>query len=194
MSVFILSREKKEKAKWYDRPAHASCHITDEDTTNFVNCLKDVVLTAIFSKSNFSEAKQAYQYLTFMRGEIMLPPLIEKVYESAQSVIEPHRYTSILSCLVSVAREFVKYNRFHENQTQLHVMPLLEAVLPGLDPNDASKCCLTLQFLQNVFDAIVVCNCQPAVNYRSDLTEHERELCFETNKFEDFIHEFFKKY
>jgi proteasome activator subunit 4 len=168
--------------------------INDEDVTEFVSILKDVVFTAMFSKSNHSDAKHTFQYLVFLRGEIMLPPLIDKIYESLESVIEPHRYTSILSCLLSVSREIVKYNRFHrETQTQMNAIQLMIAVLPGLDANDANKCCLTLQFLQNMFDSMIICDCQPAVNYRTDLTEYERTLCYETSKFEDFIHEFFKR-
>ena len=189
-----VRNERKEKLKWYDRRVTKPNLINNEDITSFVNCLKDVVFTAIFSKSNHGDAKQAFQYLTFLRSEIMLPPLIDHIYQSLESVIEPHRYKTILNCIISVSREIVTYSRFHTNaQTQMHVIPLITAVLPGLDPNDANKCCLTLQFLQNIFDCIVVCDCQPAVNYRTDLTDYERELCFETNKFEDFIHEFFKK-
>jgi proteasome activator subunit 4 len=188
-----VKSEKREKTKWYDKPVRKECRISNDDITQFVLCLKECVFTAIFSKSNHSDAKQAFQYLTFLRGELMLPPLIERVYASLESLIEPHRYTSILSCLLSVSREIVTFNKFHETQTQLHVLPLITAVLPGLDANDSNKCCLTLQFLQNVFDCIVVCDCSPAVNYRSDLTEHERELCFETSKFEDYVHEFFKR-
>ena len=159
-----------------------------------MHILKDVVLTAIFSKSHHLSARQAFQHLTFMRAEIMLPPLIDSFYESLESVTEPHRHTSILSCLLSVARELVQYNRFNTSvQTQMHVVPLVLAVLPSLDANNVNKCCLTLQFLQNIFDNIVVCDCSPALNYRADLSEQERELCFETAKFEDCMHELFKK-
>jgi hypothetical protein len=186
-------REKNEKPKWFSRQVKKENLISNEDVTEFVNAMKDVVFTAIFSKSNQSDAKRAFQYLSFLRGEIMLPQLIDKIYESLESLTEPHRYTSMLTCLVSVGREIARYNPFHKVQTQMHVIQLLLAVLPGLDPNDSNKCFMTLQFIYNVTSCIVLCNCQPALNYRSDLSEHERELCFETNKFEDFIHEFFKR-
>lgn len=158
--------------------------------------MRGVVFTAIFSKSNHGDAKKAFQYLTFLRGEIMLPPLVDMIYESLESLTEPHRYTSILSVLVAVSRELATYNRFHKpgQQTQMHVIQLMTAILPGLDPNDANKCLLTLHYLYNSISCILLCDCQPALNYRQDLSEHERELAFETNKFEDFIHEFFKRF
>ncbi len=167
--------------------------ISESEVIEFVNALKEASFTAIFSKSNHSAAVKAYQYLTFLRGDIMLPPLIEKLNESIESLTEPHRYTSILSCLVSVARELATFNPNHKIQTQLHIVPLLSAVLPGLDPNDSNKSILTLQFIHNVISCVLVVDCSPALQIRNDLTEHEKELIFETNKFEDFIHEFFVK-
>ena len=70
---------------------------------------------------------------------------------------------------------------------------LLSAVLPGLDPNDSNKSILTLQFLHNVLSCIIVCDCSPALQIRKDLTDYERDLIFQTTKFEDFILEFLNK-
>lgn len=188
-----IKREKRDKSKWFIKPVRNENVINNDDIIEFVNALKEVAFTAIFSKSNQSAAIKAFQYLTFLRGDIMLPPLVEKLNESVESLTEPYRYTSILGCLVSVARELATFNSNHKVQTQLHIIPLMSAVLPGLDPNDSNKSILTLQFLHNVLSCIVVCDCSPALEVRSDLTEHERELIFQTNKFDDFIHEFFVK-
>ena len=76
---------------------------------------------------------------------------------------------------------------------QSHVIPLLTAILPGLDSNDTKKCLISFQFLASILSSIPVVDCTPAVNLRDDLTEQERELCLLTSKFEDFIHEFFNK-
>jgi proteasome activator subunit 4 len=191
--INIFFRERREKNKWYNRRQNQVVFINDKDITSFVNALKDIVFTAIFSKSNHSEAKKAFQYLTFLSADIMFPPLIEKVNLSLESLVEPHRYTSILSCLVSVARELATFNPNNLVQTQIHVIPLLCAVLPGLDTNDSHKCILTMQFISNVLNCLIVCDCSPAPNYRFDLTDIEKELCFETSKFEDFVHEFFTR-
>jgi proteasome activator subunit 4 len=188
-----IRNERRSQNKWYYVSVDKSRLISDEDRIQFVQALKDVTFTAMFSKSNQNDARKALQYLTFLRGDIMLPPLIDKINESFSMLNEPHRYTSILSCMVSVSRELTAFNPRHKIQTQLHVLNLLNAVLPGLDPNDSNKCILSLQFISYVLGSVLVCDCSPAINFRSDLSEHEREMCFETSKFEDFIHEFFKR-
>lgn len=188
-----VKSERKENKKWFTKLSAKSHVITDLDIEKFVLALRDVCFTAIFSKSHQSDAKKAFQFLTFLRADLILEPFLEKVYLSFDSLVEPHRYTSILSCLVLVSRELTTYNSKHTFQTQMQVINLLNSVLPGLDPNDANKCNLTLQFIANVLNCVVVCDCSAAVNYRNDLSEYEKELCYETAKFEDFVHEYFKR-
>ena len=77
---------------------------------------------------------------------------------------------------------------------QTHVIPLLSAVLPGLDNNDTKKCLISFQFLASILSSVLVVDCTPALALRTDLNEYERELCLQTAKFEDFIHEFFNKF
>ena len=108
--------------------------ITDQDILEFVLILKDIVLTAIFSKTNFNDAIKTFQYLCFLRPDLMLPALIDKLYTSLHTLAEPHRYPPLLACLVSVPREIVCMK-----ETRLHVIPLLIAVLPGIDINDLNK-------------------------------------------------------
>jgi proteasome activator subunit 4 len=175
------------------RPSRLTNCIDDEQIIEFVNSLKEAAFTSLFSKTNHTTALKAFQYLTFLRGDLMLPPLIDKLNESIESLIEPHRYTSILGCLVMVARELAMFNSNLKYQTQLHIIPLMSAVLPGLDPNDSNKSILTLQFLHNVISCVLLCDCTPALDIRNDLSDHERELIFQTTKFEDFVHEFFVK-
>lgn len=118
----------------------------------------------------------------------MLPPLISQIYICFESLTEPHRYTPLLACLVSVPRELVT-----NPESQKHVIQLLISVLPGIDINDLNKFILTFQFLSNILSNVIVCDCSPAIQIRDDLNESERELCALTSKFEDFINELFKK-
>ena len=188
-----LKRERNSKKQWYSSGIDPAYYLRDEDIVEFVNALKPVAFTAIFSKTHQSDARKAFQYLTFLRGDLMLPPFIEKVYESIDSLTEPHRYTSILGCLANVAREIATYNPNHSSQTQLHVYNLLIAVLPGIDPNDTNKTALTSSFMTNLLNCIVICDCTPALSIRNDLTEYEKELIYETSKFVDFVHQLFNK-
>ena len=190
---FLESRERKDKSKWYNKTIKEDKMIRDEEIREFVEALKEASFTAIFSKSSQNDTKKAFQYLCFLRADIMLPNIIEKIYGSVNSLVEPHRYTSLLSCLSLVSRQLPLYNPDYPEQTQMHVIPLLSAVLPGLDPNDSNKCILTAKFLSELLGSIILCDCSPALSIRSDLTEYEKELCIQTSKFEDFVHEFLTK-
>jgi proteasome activator subunit 4 len=189
---FSNLREKKQD-KWYSKQINSSARINQDDISNFVNCLKDITFTAIFSKTNDSFAQKTFQYLTFLKRDIMIPPLMEKLSKSFDSLIDPHRYTAMLSCLVLIARELPRFESNSLIQTQIHIIPLLCAVLPGIDSNDSQKCNLTFKLLSNILSCVIVCNCSNAPSHRNDLTEAEIELCFETSKFEDFVHDFFNK-
>lgn len=148
-------------------------------------------MKGLFSKSNFNDAIKTFQYLCFLRSDLMLPDLIDQVYESFEANVQPHRYTSLLACLVSVPRELVQYN--DSLQTQKHVVNLLTAVLPGIDLNDLNKLILTCQFLTNILSHIIVCDCTPALKIRYDLTDYDNEICLMTGNFESFIHLLFER-
>lgn len=121
-----------------------------------------------------------------------MPYLVDNIYLSIDNLIEPHRFTSILNCLVLVSRELVRYNKYCPNM-QTHVIPLMQAVLSGIDANNAKKSLIIFQFLASIIATIPIVDCTPALSIRNDLSEHERELCAMTARFEDFIHEFFAK-
>ncbi len=127
----------------------------------------------------------------------MLPPLLEKISSSFHVLIEAHRYTPMLACLVSVPRELATFTTSSNNnniQSQLpNIIDLLCAILPGIDVNDLNKFILTTQLLANVLGCISVCDCSSAVDLRTDLTEKEVDLCIQTAKFEDFVYELLKK-
>ena len=191
--IVRISREKQTKTKWYFHKKSVSYYINKTHVDSFVNALREVTFTAMFSPTHHLIARKAFLYLTFLNGEIMLPPLVDKLNESITSLIEPDRYTKLLSCAVAVAREMTIYSPEHALHTQLYVIPLLSAVLPGIDPNDSNKSMLTFEFIDTILSNIIVCDCSHALHVRSDLSEHEKELIFQTIKFEDFIHELLDK-
>jgi len=101
---------------------------------------------------------------------------------------EPHRFTSILTCLAGMTRQIVRQtSEFSQGQT--FVLPLLMSVLPGIDSNDFKKTSVTFQFLNAMLMLITCVDCSSAVNTRNDLSEIEKEVCLSTSKFEDFISE-----
>jgi len=96
--------------------------------------------------------------------------LIVRLFSSIDSMSEPHRFTSIMTCLASVARQMVRQTP-HFSQGQTYVLPLLMAVLPGIDSNDFKKTAVTFQFLNAILMLITCVDCSSAINTRDDLTE-----------------------
>jgi proteasome activator subunit 4 len=93
-----------------------------------------------------------------------------RLFSSIDSMTEPHRFTSIITCLAGMARQIVRQTSdFPQGQT--YVLPLLMAVLPGIDSNDFKKTAVTFQFLNAMLMLITCVDCSSAITTRQDLTE-----------------------
>lgn len=75
----------------------------------------------------------------------------------------------------------------------IHIIPLLTAVLPGIDPNDFNKCVITFQFIAQFVSMIPIIDSSEAGNYYKDMTEEEHIVCEASAGFEDFIVQFMNK-
>lgn len=62
-----------------------------------------------------------------------------RTYAAMETLTEPHTLTATLSCMIGMARSLVSPNN-HYPEGRAHVLPLLMGSLPGVDPNDFSKC------------------------------------------------------
>ncbi|KAF3826779.1 hypothetical protein GH733_009304 [Mirounga leonina] len=183
-----LHRERYKKPSWLT-PVPDSHKLTDQDVTDFVRCIIQPVLLAMFSKTGSLEAAQALQNLALMRPELVIPPVLERTYPALETLTEPHQLTATLSCVIGVARSLVSGGKwFPEGPT--HMLPLLMRALPGVDPNDFSKCMITFQFIATFSTLVPLVDCSSVLQERNDLTEVERELCSATAEFEDFVLQF----
>eukprot|EP00069_Balaena_mysticetus_P019421 bmy_12136T0 len=183
-----LHRERYKKPSWLT-PVPDSHKLTDQDVTDFVQCIIQPVLLAMFSKTGSLEAAQALQNLALMRPELVIPPVLERTYPALETLTEPHQLTATLSCVIGVARSLVSGGKwFPEGPT--HMLPLLMRALPGVDPNDFSKCMITFQFIATFSTLVPLVDCSSVLQERNDLTEVERELCSATAEFEDFVLQF----
>ncbi|KAG2467259.1 PSME4 protein, partial [Polypterus senegalus] len=183
--VWRLHRERFKKPSWLT-PVPDSHKLTEQDITDFVECMKQPVLLAMFSKTGSLEAAHALQNLALMRPELVIPPVLEKTYPALETLIEPHQLTATLSCVIGVARSLVSGSkRFPEGPT--HMLPLLMRALPGVDPNDFSKCMITFQFIATFATLVPLVDCSSAILERDDLSEVALEKVFNfatTNIFE----------
>ncbi|CAF1453615.1 unnamed protein product, partial [Adineta ricciae] len=180
-----VCQEKNIEQTWYFQ-VRASFRLTDKDIDEFVDSLKECVYISIFNKTDLDNAARAFRNLAMLRPEQIIPNLIEQLFLSIDNMIEPHRFTSILYCLTNVTLEIA-------TQKPTYVLPLLIAVLPGIDSNDFDKTSVTLQFLKSMLSLITCVDCSAAVQIRNDLTEIEKEVCLSTSKFEDFLTEFLSR-
>jgi proteasome activator subunit 4 len=49
--------------------------------------------------------------LATLRPEIVIPPLVERLYMALETLTEPHKFTASLHAVVSVSRYVVSYNK-----------------------------------------------------------------------------------
>uniref|UniRef100_A0A8C5A3D9 Proteasome activator subunit 4 n=1 Tax=Gadus morhua TaxID=8049 RepID=A0A8C5A3D9_GADMO len=183
-----LHRERYRKPTWLT-PVPESHKLTEQNITDFVQSMMQPVLLAMFSKTGSLDAAQALQNLALMRPELVIPPVLEKTYPAMETLTEPHQLTATLSCMIGVARSLVSGGqRFPEGPT--HMLPLLVRALPGVDPNDFSKCMITFQFIATFVTLVPLVDCSSALHERTDLTEVERKLCSASAEFEDFVLQF----
>ncbi|CAF3768327.1 unnamed protein product [Rotaria sp. Silwood1] len=176
---------------WYFNPPK-SYRLSDDDIDEFVNCLKEYAFISIFNKNHLDLATETCHYLSQLRPQLIVPPLVELLFSSIDNMTEPYRYTSLITCLTSLTRQIVRQTS-EFSQGQIFVLPLLLSVLPGIDANDLKKTVITFQFLNAILMLITCVDCSSAVNTRNDLSEIEKEVCLSTSKFEDFISELFNR-
>ena len=111
------------------------------------------------------------QSVTFIYSiDRMFHFFVYRLFSSIDSITEPHRFTSILSCLTGITRQIVQQTP-NFPQGQIYVLPLLMSVLPGIDSNDFDKTSETFQFLKAILMLITCVDCSLAINIRNDLTE-----------------------
>ena len=161
-------------------------HLRREDRVWFTEALKPAIFLALFSKSPqmVSAASWAMKSLCYIAPELILPPLLDRVYPALETVTEAHQTHAALSALLSVARPLVCKNHFPEGN--VHLLPLMHICLPGIDANDPIKTQFTLQFYMSVFYLVPLVDCSkgPAP---PDATELDREVYASTASIEEFV-------
>ncbi|XP_059159046.1 proteasome activator complex subunit 4B-like [Physella acuta] len=185
MFVKRLRRERYKQMKWLT-PVPDEFKLSDKQVTEFVESLKSSVFVAMFSKFGSHDASMALRSLATLRPEIVVPPLLEKMYPAMETLIEPHRLIACMICIVSVVRPMLTSNKYYPEGPS-HVIPLLNLSLPGIDPNDFRKTLVTLQMISNFISLIPIVDSSDAVHVVPGLTELEKELCSATAHFEDFV-------
>ncbi|CAH0550528.1 unnamed protein product [Brassicogethes aeneus] len=192
LSYYFVQRVHYERYKKQVWEMHIvdSFRLTDDDIDRFVNVMRPCVEQAMFSRMGQQETCLTLQYLASLRPNIIVPVTLEKLSASMDSLTEPHKLTSSMMGVIAVGRYMVqgKNNNYPEGPT--HVVPLLMALLPGIDPNDVRKSYVTFSFIVHFVNMIPLINSSDAHNHHKDLSEEEHIVCEATANFEDFVLQF----
>lgn len=194
--MFIYCRVHKQRTNYkntWENKVPVSHQLTDDDITKFVECMLNVALQAMFSRAGVNDACVALQQLAVLRPAMVVAPTVEKLWNTLDSLTEPHKLTCAMQCVVAIARPLVSgySNGYPEGPT--HVIPLLLSSLPGLDPNDFKKTLVTLHFISVFCTFIPLVDCSGASEYWNDLTEEEHTVCEATAQIEDFVLQYFDR-
>ncbi len=73
----LFSRERTTQPSWSFAP-RMSHRLTEQDITDFVDCIKEYVFISIFNKDYAQEAVEACQYLSILRPESIVPVIVKK--------------------------------------------------------------------------------------------------------------------
>lgn len=154
--------------------------------------MKPIAFQAVYSRISATDVGRLFKHLADLRPELIIPGVIERVYTTLDSLTEPHRMTASLQCLVSVSRALVTgHNGYTTGKT--HLIPILYATLPGIDPNDFRKTSITFEFLTSFALLVPIIDCSKAGLYYTDLTEEEMLICDQTAEFEGFVLQYLDK-
>lgn len=83
--------------------------------------------------------------------------------------------------------------KYHYPEGPTHVIPLLTALLPGIDTNDLFKTFVTFKFISRIINMCPIIDSSEASKYYDDLTEEEHIICEASAGLEDFILQFFDR-
>lgn len=141
---------------------------------------------------NSADVGRIFKHLADLRPELIIPSVIERVYQTLDSLTEPNKMTASLLCLVSVSRALVAGHMGYTTG-KTHVIPILYATLPGIDSNDFRKTSITFEFLTSFALLVPIVDCSKAGLYWDDLTEEEMLVCDQTAEFEGFVLQYLDK-
>ncbi|XP_045481935.1 proteasome activator complex subunit 4-like isoform X2 [Harmonia axyridis] len=181
---------ERYRPKCWGKEVPEDFKLSDDDIDRFVNILKPCLDISLYSRRVSNEVNFALLHLSALRPNIIIPMILEKLYAALDSLTEPHRLISTMSAVISVSRCLVEGAKNNYPEGPTHIIPLLIAVLPGIDPNDFNKCVVTFQFICQFISMIPVIDSSDAANHYDDMTEEEHIICEATAGFEDFIVQF----
>ena len=183
-----VNRERYKVKKW-EAEIPETHLISDADIEEFVEILKPATLLTLYSKLGAIPASKVLQHLAYLRADLVMPNLLDKTYIALGTLTEPHQVKACLTALCSCINPALNgYPEFRK-----HVIPLLFQCLPALDPNDLPKSTIAFQFISTCLTLIPFVDCSTAPQFRPEMSENDKAVCFMTSQLEDFVIQFFDR-
>ena len=85
-----------------------SLHLTDDQVQQFCQIVKPALLDLCMSKRYLETVRPCLSIMSSIRPDMFLPPLLDKLSTSLETLTEPHKFTAAVKCLGSVARILVR--------------------------------------------------------------------------------------
>ena len=120
--------------------------LTDEDITHFVTKLLPITFHILYN-SFTDDRRNVFNVLANLRPKLVIPKLIEKLNESAQTLTEPHRFRACISTVSAISRSLVEHY-------PIEVVNILNILLPGIDVNDIWKSFEIFVLLSDLLDMV----------------------------------------
>lgn len=189
--IFRIRRERDRQfsTNWQVQPPE-EMKLRDEDITEFVEIILESALLAMNGRADVTFTLHS---LAIIKPALVVPPLLERLHSSLESLTEPHKLTAAMQAVSAVARPMVCGANSGYPEGQTFVVPLLLACLPGLDPNDVKKTMCTLHLISVFSWMVPYIDCSTASDHYTDLTEEELLTCESTAQFEDFVLLYFER-
>ena len=135
--------------------------LTDEDITHFVTKLLPITFHILYNSFS-DDRRNVFNVLATLRPSLVIPKLIEKLNESAQTLTEPHRFRACISTVSAISRSLV------ENYP-IEVINILNILLPGIDVNDIWKSFEIFVLLSDLLDMVYM------IDFSNPSTRDNRE-------------------
>ena len=138
-----LYHERYRKPSW--KPPHPEhSRITDEQVKKIIELFKPVCLIAIYRKNvqDRSAATQALSCLCEIDASAILPDVTERLYASLDVLHEPHRLVFTIQAMNACMKKLMDWDKGRQ-----HILPLMQSLLPAIDPNDYRKTLVALNLM-----------------------------------------------
>ena len=105
--VTKIYKERYSKKVHWGTQISEDKKITDEEITRFVKIVMPVVLHGMYFRANLDVYGKILQNLAFLRPELVIPPVLERLFTAFDTLTEPHKLTANMLFVVSMARSIV---------------------------------------------------------------------------------------